>query len=263
MTTEGSTQPPVSWTKEGTDIAIVTIDRPKRRNALNLEVKYLLTDIFEEITADDTVKVIVLTGANGVFVAGTDIGEMATMTPTEHTLKVTDGVFKTLRRCPKPIIAAVESYALGGGCELALLCDMIVAGDKALFGQPEIRVGIMPGAGGTQRLVAAIGRYRAMKMMLTGEPISAQDAFASGLVSEVVANGSALTRAIELAHTVASMPPLGVHAIKEVVLLGQGVPLEVALTLERKAFQLLFDTEDQKEGMRAFMEKRKPVYQGK
>jgi enoyl-CoA hydratase/carnithine racemase len=263
MTNEGSTQPPVYWAKEGADIAVVTIDRPKRRNALNLEVKYLLTDIFQEIMADEAVRVIVLTGANGVFVAGTDIGEMATMTPTEHTLKVTDGVFKTLRRCPKPIIAAVESYALGGGCELALLCDMIVAGEKALFGQPEIRVGIMPGAGGTQRLVAAIGRYRAMKMILTGEPITAAEAFSAGLVSEVVADGSALTRAIELARTVASMPPLGVLAIKEVVLLGQGVPLEVALTLERKAFQLLFDTADQKEGMRAFLEKRSPVYEGK
>jgi enoyl-CoA hydratase/carnithine racemase len=230
---------------------------------LNLEVKYLLTDLVEKIAADDSVLVIVLTGANGVFVAGTDIAEMATMSPTEHTLRVTDGVFKTLRRCPKPIIAAVEKYALGGGCELAQHCDMIIAGEKAVFGQPEIRVGIMPGAGGTQRLVGTIGRYRAMKMMLTGESITAADAFSAGLVSEVVADGSALTRAIELARTIAAMPPLAVRAIKEVVLLGQGVPLEAALTLERKAFQLLFDTTDQKEGMRAFIEKRAPVYQGK
>jgi enoyl-CoA hydratase/carnithine racemase len=263
MTVESTTQPVVTWRREGADIAVVTIDRPKRRNALNLEVKYLLTDIVDELTADDSVRVIILTGANGVFVAGTDVGEMETMTPTEHTLRVTDGVFKALRRCPKPLIAAVESYALGGGCELALICDMIIAGESARFGQPEIRVGIMPGAGGTQRLTATIGRYRAMKMILTGETITAADAFQAGLLSEAVADGSALTRAIELAKTITAMPPLAVSAIKEVVQLGQGVPLEVALALERKAFQLLFDTADQKEGMRAFLEKRSPAYQGK
>ena len=147
--------------------------------------------------------------------------------------------------------------------QLALVCDMVIAGESARFAQPEIRVGIMPGAGGTQRLVAAIGRYRAMKMMLTGEPLSAPDAFAAGLLTEVVPDGSALQRSIELARTISTMPPLAVRAIKEVVLLGMSAPFEVALSLERKVFQLLFDTADQKEGMRAFLEKRPPVYKGR
>jgi enoyl-CoA hydratase/carnithine racemase len=171
-------------------------------------------------------------------------------------------MFTVLRGCPKPLIAAVEGYALGGGCELALSCDLIVAGRGTKFGQPEIRVGIMPGAGGTQRLVRVMGKYRAMKMVLTGEPVSAPDALAMGLVSEVVDDGQALTRALELAHTILAMPPLAVRAIKEVVQLGQDAPLETALALERKAFLTLFDSADQKEGMRAFLEKRVPRFSG-
>jgi enoyl-CoA hydratase/carnithine racemase len=188
---------------------------------------------------------------------------MATMTPTEHAALATDRVFTVLRQCPKTLIAAVEGYALGGGCELALCCDLIVAGEGAKLGQPEIRVGIMPGAGATQRLVRVMGKYRAMKLILTGEPVAARDALAMGMVSDVVPDGSALDRALELARTVVEMPPLAVRAVKEVVQLGQDAPLETALTLERKAFQLLFDSADQKEGMRAFLEKRRPVYSGR
>jgi enoyl-CoA hydratase/carnithine racemase len=254
---------PVYCCREDAGIAVVTIDRPSQRNALNLEVKRLLADTVEQLGADDAVRLIILTGAGGVFVAGTDVSEMATMSPTEHTLRVTDHVFTVLRRCSKLLIAAVEGYALGGGCELALACDMIVAGEAARLGQPEVRVGIMPGAGGTQRLMRTIGSYRTMKMILTGEAVAARDAFAMGLVSEVVADGSALKCAIELAHRISVMPPLAVRAIKEVMQLGQDVPLEVALSLERKAFQLLFDTADQKEGMRAFLEKRSPAFLGK
>jgi enoyl-CoA hydratase len=216
----------------------------------------------EELEADPTVRVVVLTGARGVFVAGTDIAEMAAMTPTEHSLRETDRMFTVLRRFPKTLIAAVEGYALGGGCELALACDMIVAGGKAKFGQPEIRVGIMPGAGGTQRLLRTVGRYRAMKLILTGEPVTADEALSMGMLSEVVPDGTALDRALELAETILKMPPLAVLAIKEVMRLGQDVPMETALALERKAFQLLFDTEDQKEGMRAFLEKRNALYSG-
>jgi enoyl-CoA hydratase/carnithine racemase len=165
-----------------------------------------------------------------------------------------------LRECPKILIAAVEGYALGGGCELALACDMIIAGAGAKFGQPEIRVGIMPGAGATQRLVRTVGRYRAMKLILTGEPAACEEALAMGIVTEMVADGTALARSLELARTVAGMPQLAVRAIKEVVRLGQDVPLETALALERKAFLLLFDSADQKEGMRAFLEKRAPKW---
>jgi len=250
----------VSWRHGGEGIAVVTINRPQRRNALNLEVKERLADAVGKLGADKSVRVIVLTGAGSYFVAGTDIAEMATMTPTQHGALKTDRVFTVLRECPKILIAAVEGYALGGGCELALACDMIVAGAGAKFGQPEIRVGIMPGAGATQRLVRVMGRYRAMKLILTGEAVIAGDALAMGMLTEVVEDGQALARSLELAGTVASMPQLSVAAIKEVVRLGQDVPLETALALERKAFLLLFDSADQKEGMQAFLQKRSPVW---
>jgi enoyl-CoA hydratase len=262
MTGNGSATESVTSYRVGDGIAVLTINRPERRNALNLDVKRRLADIVEELEADPAVCVVILTGAQGVFVAGTDIAEMAAMTPTEHSLRETDRMFTVLRRFPKTLIAAVEGYALGGGCELALACDMIVAGGKAKFGQPEIRVGIMPGAGGTQRLLRTVGRYRAMKLILTGEPVTADEALSMGMLSEVVPDGTALDRALELAETILKMPPLAVLAIKEVMRLGQDVPMETALALERKAFQLLFDTEDQKEGMRAFLEKRNALYSG-
>jgi enoyl-CoA hydratase len=235
---------PVTCRREADGLAVVTIDRPERRNALNLDVKRRLTTIVETLVGDPAVQVVILTGAQGAFVAGTDLAEMAGMTPTEHTLLATDQVFTVLRRCPKILIAAVEGYALGGGCELALACDLIVAGESAKLGQPEIRVGIMPGAGGTQRLLRAIGKYRTMCMVLTGEPVDAREALAMGLLSDVVPDGMALERAMDLARTISRMPPLAVHAIKEVIQLGQDAPLETVLQLERKAFQLLFATQD-------------------
>jgi len=258
-----TTGPPVRCDRESKHIAVVTIDRKARRNALNLEVKKLLADLIEQLSADESVRVIILTGANGIFVAGTDIDEMATMSPTQHTLLATDHLFRVLRHCRIPLIAAVEGYAYGGGCELALSCDIIIASEGARFGQPEIRVGIMPGAGGTQLLVRTIGKYRAMKMMLTGEPVTAADALSMGMVSELTQDGATLDRAQDCARSIVTMPPLAILAIKEAVRLGQDIPLETALSLERKAFQLLFDTADQKEGMRAFLEKRTPQYQGK
>ena len=254
---------PVTCALHGDGVAVITIDRPRRRNALNLDVKQRLVDAVLTLNADASVCVIVLTGAGGYFVAGTDIDEMASMTPTSHTLGATDLVFTTLRQSGKPTIAAVEGYALGGGCELALACDLIVAAEGARFGQPEIKVGIMPGAGGTQRLLRTMGKYQALRMMLTGEPIGAPQAFACGLVSELCPDGAALEYAQALARTIAAMPPLAVRAIRDVVQLGQDAPLETALQLERKAFQLLFDSADQKEGMRAFLEKRAPRYQGR
>jgi enoyl-CoA hydratase/carnithine racemase len=258
----GTGPEPVKLRREADGVAVVTMDRPERRNALNLDVKRRLTAIIETLEADPAVRVVILTGAGGVFVAGTDVAEMAGMTPTEHTLLATDQVFTTLRRCPKVLIAAIEGYALGGGCELALACDLIVAGESAKLGQPEIRVGIMPGAGGTQRLLRAVGKYRAMRMVLTGEPVDARDALGMGLLSDLVPDGTALERAMDLARTISRMPPLAVRAIKEVMQLGQDVPLETALHLERKAFQLLFATQDQKEGMNAFLGKRAATYSG-
>jgi enoyl-CoA hydratase/carnithine racemase len=261
MAAEAS-RPPVLSRRAADGVAVVTIDRPERRNALNLDVKRRLADAVTALVADKAVRVIVLTGAGGYFVAGTDVAEMATMTPTEHVALATDWVFNVLRQCPKPLIAALEGYALGGGCELALTCDLIVGGRSTKLGQPEIRVGIMPGAGGTQRLLRTAGKYRAMKMILTGEPVSAPEALAMGLLSEMVEDGEALARALELARIIAAMPPLAVRAIKEVVQLGQDAPLETALALERKAFVMLFGSVDQKEGMKAFLEKRKAKFSG-
>jgi enoyl-CoA hydratase len=262
MTEAESKRQSVLCSRDADGVAVLTIDRPERRNALDLKVKGRIAAEVTALVADDAVRVIVLTGSGGCFVAGTDIAEMATMSSSQHVALATDQVFSVLRRCPKPLIAALEGYALGGGCELALTCDMIIAGRSTKLGQPEIRVGIMPGAGGTQRLLRTVGKYRAMKMILTGQPVTAPDALSMGLLSEMVEDGQALPRAIELARTIAGMPPLAVRAIKEVVQLGQDVPLETALSLERKAFVMLFDSADQKEGMKAFLEKRRPKFSG-
>ncbi|MBY8858680.1 enoyl-CoA hydratase/isomerase family protein [Nocardia sp. CA2R105] len=244
-------------------VAQLMINRPERRNALNIEVKTLVADAVEELDADPEVRTIVVTGAGGAFVAGTDVAEMQTLTPVEHTLRVTDRMFTSLRRCATPLVAAVEGYALGGGCELAMCCDLIVAGERARFGQPEIKLGVIPGAGGTQRLLRTVGRYQAMRLLLTGAMIRTPEAFAMGLVSEITPEGEALARAGEIAVEIAAMPPLAVAAVKEVVQAGADVPLETALLLERKTFQILFDSADQKEGMQAFLDKRPPKYQGR
>lgn len=244
-------------------VEMITICRPERRNALNLQVKQELIEQLKASADDSAVAVIVLTGEGGYFVAGTDIAEMAQMKPTDHMRLDTDRVFHVVRQSAKPVIAAVEGFALGGGCELALACDIIVAADDAKFGQPEIRVGIMPGAGGTQRMLRTIGRYKTLLWTLTGDMISAREAFAANLISELVPKGEALARGIQLAEQIAAMPPLAVKAIREAVQLGADVPLDTALALERRLFERLFDTEDQKEGMRAFLEKRSALYQGR
>lgn len=244
-------------------VGTIIIDRPERRNALSLAVKRDLESAVDELSADPSIRAIIITGADRYFVAGTDIAEMVAMTPSDHIALKTDGMFRALRRCEKILIAAVEGYALGGGCELALCCDMVVAGEGARFGQPEIRVGIMPGAGGTQAFVRAMGRHRAMKLLLTGEPISARDALALGLLSDVVADGEARAAANILAAAVMAMPPLAVANIRRLVRQGPDMPMDHALALERQAFMLLFDSKDQKEGMNAFLEKRQPVYSGR
>ena len=244
-------------------VALVRINRPQVKNAINMRVRELLTEHFTRLGGDDDVRCIVLTGNEEAFVAGADIGEMAELTATEQMLRRNHLHWRAIATCPKPVIAAVNGFALGGGCELAMHADIIIAGEGARFGQPEIRVGIMPGAGGTQRLTRAVGKFKAMKMILTGEPVTAAEAEAMGLVSEVVADAEVLERALKMAERIAAMPPLAVMQIKEVLLAGQDASLETALMLERKAFQLLFDSRDQKEGMKAFAEKRKPRYQGR
>ncbi len=247
----------------GDGIAILRLNRPEARNALNKAVRTALAEHFESLGADTTTRCIVLTGTPTVFAAGADLKDIADAGAVEMLLRDTQRQWRAIAQCPKPVIAAVNGFALGGGCELAMHADIIVAGEGASFGQPEIRVGIMPGAGGTQRLTRAVGKFKAMRMLLTGEPVGARDAEAMGLVSAVVPDDRVLETALALAGRIAAMPPLAVRQIKEVVLAGADLPLDGALALERKAFQLLFASADQKEGMRAFLEKRKPGYEGR
>ncbi|HJV84666.1 MAG TPA: enoyl-CoA hydratase [Noviherbaspirillum sp.] len=244
-------------------IAVLTIHRPDVRNALNRSVREQLAAHFDALGRDDQTRCIILTGGERVFAAGADLHEIAEATPIDMHLRQVQRLWQSISGCPKPVIAAVNGYALGGGCELAMHADIIVAGESASFGQPEIRVGIMPGAGGTQRLTRAIGKFQAMKMLLTGLPLSGKEAFAAGLASEVVEDGKVQERALELARLIASMPPLAATQIKEVLLAGQDASLDAGLMLERKAFHLLFASQDQKEGMQAFFEKRKPSYTGR
>lgn len=244
-------------------IAIVKINRPEAKNALNGEVRKQLAQMFSELSFNDEINAVVLTGGDEVFAAGADLKEMATATSTEMLLRHTERYWNAISQCPKPVIAAVNGYALGGGCELAMHADIIIAGKSAVFGQPEIKVGLMPGAGGTQRLFRAVGKFHAMRMIMTGAMVKAEEAYIIGLVSQVTEDDQTIPTAIQMAQSLAKMPPIALQQIKEVALMSEDVPLNAGLTLERKAFQLLFSTEDKNEGVQAFIEKRKPSYQGK
>jgi enoyl-CoA hydratase/carnithine racemase len=244
-------------------VAIIELQRPEARNALNLELRQALSTTFQELSKNENVRAIVLTGGEKVFAAGADIKDFTTATTSEMYLRHTEQYWQSIVDCPKPIIAAVNGYALGGGCELAMHADIIIAGSNAKFGQPEVKLGLMPGAGGTQRLLRAIGKFQTMLMVLTGKMIEAAEAKQMGLVSEVVESEQTIAHALEIAANIAALSPIAVQQIKEVTNLGQDMSLQSALTLERKAFQLLFDTQDQKEGVNAFFEKRPANYQGK
>jgi len=244
-------------------VVLLRLNRPEARNALNNAVRGALAGHFRDFGEDSTTRCIVLTGDAKAFAAGADLKEIAALGAREMMQTGVRRLWKAIADCPKPVIAAVNGFALGGGCELAMHADIIVAGEGARFGQPELGVGVIPGGGGTQRLVRAVGKFRAMKMLLTGEMVDARQALEMGLVSEVVPDADVLDRALALARRIAELPPIAVMLCKEVVLTGQDCPLDAALSLERKAFELLFATEDQKEGMRAFAEKRKPDFQGR
>lgn len=244
-------------------VATITLNRPKALNALSPAVMAELAGAIEALDADDAVRCIVLTGGPRVFAAGADIKAMAERTPASMLEARSFATWERIRRCRKPIIAAVSGYALGGGCELAMQCDMIVASETAQFGQPEINIGIMPGAGGTQRLARAIGPYRAMELVLTGRMLSAREAHAAGLVNRVAPVEGFLFEAQRLAAEVAARAPIAVRLAREALRYGVETTVREGLEIERRNFYLLFDTEDQKEGMRAFLEKRKPEYRGK
>jgi enoyl-CoA hydratase len=258
-----NTQDQVIVERHSGDIVVLKINRPQVRNALNLDVRTRLADEVARSSADETVRCIVITGSETVFAAGADIGEMADAGPVEVMSRNVQKYWRVLTDCPKPLIAAVEGFALGGGLELALCADIIVAGEGAKLGLPEVKVGILPGGGGTQKLARLVGRQRAMLLIMTGRMFSAAEALSMGVVSEIAPAGQALARALEIAGEIAAMPPISVMQIKEIVNAGLNAPLETALMLERKAFQLQFATRDQKEGMQAFLEKRKPKFEGK
>jgi enoyl-CoA hydratase len=245
-------------------VALVVLDRHEVLNALDFALVAALTDAAEGLDRDPGCRAIVITGAGErAFAAGADIAELAGQTPTSLTVDDDFRNWERLKRIRKPLIAAVRGFALGGGCELAMLCDLIVAGEDAKFGQPEIRLGVMPGAGGTQRLTRAIGKARAMELILTGETMDAREAEARGLVNRVVPAQSTVPVALELAARVAAMPPVAVMAAKAAVNRAEELSLEAGLEFERRNFYLLFDTEDRTEGMAAWAEKRTPTWRGR
>jgi enoyl-CoA hydratase len=244
-------------------IAIVTLNRPKELNALNIYLVGELATALEELDRDEAIRCIVLTGAGDrAFAAGADIKEMSEKSPIDMMVGGF-GAWQRISRIHTPMIAAVGGYALGGGCELAMHCDMIVASEDARFGQPEIKIGIIPGAGGTQRLARTFGKFRTMEMVLTGEPFTAKEMAEQGLVNRVVPKGEHLNEAIKLAKMIAERPPLAVRLAKDAVLAAFETSLAEGLEIERKNFFLLFSTEDMREGMRAFIEKRAPEFKGR
>ena len=245
-------------------VALVTIDRPEARNALSFALLADLAEALEALEADAACRVVVVTGSGArAFAAGADIVELADQTPERLAAEGHFTAWDRIAAIGLPLIAAVRGYALGGGCELAMACDMIVAGDDAQFGQPEIRLGVMPGAGGTQRLTRAVGTALAMELILTGRTLDAHEAKSAGLVTMVVPADQAVNAALDLAATIATMPPLAVRAAKRSVLAAANLPLAEGLRQERAAFFALFGTQDQREGMAAFVAKRSPVFTGR
>ncbi len=243
-------------------VSIIRLNRPKELNALNLQLMLEIKEALITLDADELTRVIIITGNERAFAAGADIKQMAGRGAIDM-LKIDQfSTWDQIRKTKKPIIAAVSGFCLGGGCELAMICDMIIASETAQFGQPEINIGVMPGAGGTQRLTRAVGKAKAMEMVLSGLFISAEEARFYGLVNKVVPVEVYLEEAIKLAKIIAEKSPIAVQMAKESVLKAFEMPLQEALFFERKNFYMLFATEDQKEGMSAFVEKRKPNFKG-
>jgi len=246
------------------NIAVITFNRPEALNALNAKMVGEMGRALDQFEADDNVHVIVLTGSEKAFAAGADIKEMADKTFNDAYLgDFISGPWERIDSCHKPVIAAVSGFALGGGCEMAMMCDLIVASDSAKFGQPEITLGIVPGIGGTQRLTRAIGKAKAMDMVLTGRMMDAREAEAAGLVARVVAKDKLLDEAMSMAATIASFSRSTVMMAKESVKRSFETTLSEGVRFERRLFHACFATYDQKEGMAAFIEKRKPKFENR
>lgn len=244
-------------------VLLITLNRPKARNALRSQTLRELAATLTQAAEDDAVRAVVLTGGDSVFAAGADIGELAAHTATSILTDERPRHWKTIREFPKPLIAAINGFSLGGGNELAMHADILIAGESAQFGQPEVNLGIIPGAGGTQRLTRAVGKSNAMLLNLTGTFIDARTALAQGLVSEITQPELTISRALEIAALIAKKPPLAVRMAKEAVLKSFETGLEQGLHAERRSFCQLFATADKQEGVAAFLEKRRPVFTGR
>ncbi|MCB0077889.1 MAG: enoyl-CoA hydratase/isomerase family protein [Anaerolineales bacterium] len=244
-------------------VALIRLNRPKALNALSRALMTELAEALGELAADNEVVCVVLTGNERAFAAGADISEFAGKSTVDMLTSYRFQQWRAIKEFPKPIIAAVSGFCLGGGNELAMHCDMIVAGENAKFGQPEINLGIMPGAGGTQRLTRAVGKFRAMEIILTGDFVDARQAHAMGLVNHVVPTELVVEKAVALAAKVASKAPLALQLAKESILKAEEMTQDQALDVERKIFYLLFSSEDKDEGVSAFLEKRTPQWKGR
>jgi enoyl-CoA hydratase len=246
-------------------VAVITINRPEKRNALNIQTRAEGAAILDELRADDSVRVVIITGAGDkAFIAGADIAEFADRTAiSQREIMLERGLFNAVDTFPKPIIAMVNGYCLGGGCEVALACDIRVASETASFGQPEINLGIIPGGGGTQRLPRLVGEGRAMEMILTGEIIDAQTAFNLGLVNHVVPADQLEIKTMEIANRIAEKSPIALRLAKEAIKLASRSNLDEGLRREVDLFALCFSSADKDEGVKAFLEKRKPEFKGK
>lgn len=244
-------------------VQLITLNRPKVRNALRTRTLEEIAGVLEAVDADPGIRVCVITGNEEYFAAGADIKEMADTGAVDVMDDPRQLHRRRIDRFSKPLIAAVNGYALGGGCELAMQADIIIAGDNARFGQPEVNLGIIPGAGGTQRLIRAVGKALAMKMVLSGEMIDARTAREAGLVAELSPPELTLEKALELARTIAEKPPVAVRLAKDALRQAFEASLSAGLDYERKAFTVLAGTEDRNEGIAAFMEKRKPRFTGR
>lgn len=246
-------------------VAIITINRPEKRNALNIQTRAEGAAILDELRDDDSVRVVIFTGAGDkAFIAGADIAEFAGRTALQQrAIMMERGLFNAIDSFPKPVIAMVNGYCLGGGCELALACDIRIASETASFGQPEINLGIIPGGGGTQRLTRLVGEGKAMEMILTGEIINAQEAFRYGLVNQVVPADHLESRTMEIANRIAEKSPIALRLAKEAVKLASRSNLDEGLRREVDLFAMCFSSEDKDEGVNAFLGKRKPDFKGK
>ena len=254
----------IIYEKDG-NIAIVTLNRPKSMNSIGSALINDMNNVFDEIAEDDKIDAVILTGSEKVFAAGADIKELtAVNTPVKahQFVEAIQSLYDKIERLPKPVIAAVSGLALGGGCEMSMSCDVRIAAENALFGQPEIKIGVIPGAGGTQRLPRLVGEGRAKELLYSGDPIDAQEAYRIGLVNKVVPVASLMDEAKKMASKFAGQPSYTLRILKMVVNDGMNMDLRSANAYEARAFEQLFATEDQREGMKAFVEKRKPEFKG-